>query len=339
MAGRSTNEPQNYIAFGVQADQTTEATTFNFLRHLDGSGAEIDEQVESVREGGDGQEVGLRYKTAITFDGSMVCNARPEISARMAALAFGADTAGALPGSASVASGIANQHIAVPTATLKYATVDQYWGDVVERGIGAQFTSFTAEFEQGRPIKETYEFMTGGSSYRRAVASALTPVRETGQPFMYPGASVVLNGDAASGVNTKMTKGKFTLNRNLDGDIRTTGLNREDVVGQTMDTQFECTVKYESASTWYDPIHYDVGGTQIPFDLATGSVKMTSVFGAGTQYREKEIGINMLDWTQARVNKLDPEGKTMYIDLVGQGRKSATYQMYVKTIVASAAAF
>jgi hypothetical protein len=339
MAGRSTNEPQNYIAFGVQADQTTEASTFNFLRHLDGSGFEIDEQVESVREGGDGQEVGLRYKTAITFDGSMVCNARPEISARLDALAFGADSANALPGPASGASGVANYHIAVPTATLKYATVEQYWADVVERGIGAQVTGLTGEFEQGRPLKLTYEFMTGGSSYRRAVASVLTPTRETGQPFMYPGASVVFTGDAASGVNTKMTKGKFTLNRNLDGDIRTTGLNREDVVGQTMDTQLEATIKYESASTWYDPVHYDVGGTQIPFDLATGSFKITSVFGSGTQYREKEYGINMLDWTQARVNKLDPEGKTMYIDVVGMGRKSATYQMYSKTVVASSAAF
>ncbi len=339
MPGRSTNEPQNYIAFAVQADQTTEGTTFNFLRHLDGSGAEIEEQVESVREGGDGQEVGLRYKTAITFDGSLVCNSRPEITARLDALAFGADAAGALPGPASGASGVANQHTAVPTSTLKYFTLDQYWGDVVERGVGAQMTGLTVEFEQGRPLKRTYEFMTGGSSYRRPAASALTPTRETGQPFMYPGASVVLSGEAASGVNTKMTKGKFTLTRNLDGDIRTTGLNREDVVGQTMDTQVEATIKYEAASSWYDPIHYELGGTQIPFDLATGALRLTSVFGSGTQYREHEIGINLIDWTQARVNKLDPEGKTMYLDVVGMGRKSATHQMYSKTVCASAGAF
>ena len=90
MPGRATNEPQNYMAVAFQSSQTAEGTAFNFLRHLDGSGADIDEQIESVREGGDGQEVGLRYKTAITFDGAMVVNDRPEIGARLWALRWAA---------------------------------------------------------------------------------------------------------------------------------------------------------------------------------------------------------------------------------------------------------
>lgn len=341
MAGRATNEPTNYFAFGFQADQTTEATAFQFLRHLDGTGADIDEQIESVREGGDGQEVGLRYKTAITWDGSMVTNERPEVGARLWAAALGADspTLAALPGAASAASGVANNHLATPTSSLPYLTVDQYWADVPEAGIGAQLTSLACEFEQGRPFKLTADFMTGGSSFRRAVASAKTPTRETGQPFMYPGASVVISGAAASGVTTKVTKGKMTVTRNLDGDIRTTGLNREDVVGQTMDTQLELTAKYESASTWYDPIHYAVGGTQIPFDLATGSFRISNKFSSGTTVREFTAGINQLHWTQARVNKLDPEGKTMYIDIVGMGYKAATHQVWAQHVVASAGAF
>lgn len=339
MPGRSTNEPSNYLAFGFQSSQTAEATTFHFLRHLDGSGADIDEQVESVREGGDGQEVGLRYKTAVTFDGSMVHNARPEISARLDAAALGSDTAGALPGNASGASGVANAHTARPTSFLPYMTIDQLWADVLERGIGAQITGMTVEFEQGRPLKVTHEFLTGGSSYRRPTASALTPTRETGQPFMYPGASVIFEGAGASGVNTKMTKGKITVTRNLDGDIRTTGLNREDVVGQTMDVSVEGTLKYESASTLYDPVHYQVGGSQIPFDLATGAFRLTSRFGSGTQVREKTYGVNQFHYTQARVNKLDPEGKTMYIDFAGQGYKGATDQVFAQTVVASVAAF
>lgn len=337
MPGRSTNEPSNYIAFAFQADQTTEGTTFNFLRHLDGSGADIDEQIESVREGGDGQEVGLRYKTAITFDGSLVHNSRPEIGARLDAAALGADTAGALPGIASAASSC-NLHTAVPTSKLPYMTIDQLWADVLERGVGAQITGMTVEFEQGRPLKVTHEFMTGGTSYRRPVASALTPTRESGQPFMYPNASVAFQGAGASGANTKLTKGKITLSRNLDGDIRTTGLNREDVVGQTMDVQVEGTLKYESASTMYDPAHYNVGGSQIPFDLATGAFQISAVFGSGTQIRQKIYGINQFHYTQARVNKLDPEGKTMYIDFVGMGYKAATHQMFSQTVIASVAA-
>lgn len=339
MPGRSTNEPTNYFAFGFQANQTTEAASFNFLRHLDGTGADIDEQINSEREGGDGQEVGLRYKTAITFDGSMVANDRPEMGARLWAAALGSDTTAALPGPASGASGVAHAHLARPTSSLPYLTIDQYWADVVERGVGAQVTQLTCEFEQGRPFKLSTDFLTGGSSYRRAVASVLTPTRETGQPFMYPGASVVISGAAASGVTTKLTKGKITVTRSLDGDIRTTGLNREDVVALTMDTQVELTAKYESASTWYDPIHYSLGGTQIPFDLATGAVQINQRFGSGTQVREFQAGINQLHWTQARVNKLDPDGKVMYIDLVGMGYKGATDQVFAQHVVASTAAF
>lgn len=338
MPGRATNEPNNYFAFGFQPSQTAEATTFNFLRHLDGTGADIDEQIESVREGGDGQEVGLRYKTAVTFDGAMVANDRPEIGARLWASTLGAEVIVATSGPAP-SSGLLNEHTAVPTTSQPYMTVDQFFGDVIERGIGAQVTGLTAEFEQGRPLKLTAEFMTGGSSYRRSAASALTAVRETSQPFMYPGASVVVEGAAASGVNTKMTKGKFTVTRNLDGDIRTTGLNREDVVGQTFDGQVEATIKYESASSWYDPIHYQLGGSQIPFELATGAMRITSRFGAAGAMREQTIGMNMINWTQARVNKLDPEGKTMYIDVAGMGIRSATHQIYARTLVASSAAF
>ncbi len=338
MPGRSTNEPANYIAFAFQADQTTAGTTFNFLRHLDGSGADIDEQVESVREGGDGQEIGLRYKTAISWDGAMVHNARPEVSARLDAATFGADTVSA-PAAGEAAASISNLHTAVPTSFLPYMTVEQLWADVIERGIGAQITEMAVEFEQGRPMKVTHQFLTGGTISRRPVASALTPTRETGQPFMYPNASVIFEGAGASGPNVLMTKGKITVKRNLDGDIRTLGLNRQDVVGQTLDVMVEGTLKYESASTMYDPVHYNVGGSQIPFDLATGAFRITSRFGSGTLIRLKEYGVNAFHYTQARVNKLDPEGKTMYIDFAGEGYKSATHQAYAKTLVASVGAF
>ncbi len=340
MAGRATNEPGNYIAFAFQADATTPGSTFNFLRHLNGSGADIDEQIESVREGGDGQEVGLRYKTAINWDGAMIHNARPEISARLDAATFGSDAAAAMAsGAPESEASTCNMHTAVPTSSLPYMTIEQLWADVLERGIGAQITQAEIEFESGRPLKVTHQFLTGGTVSRRPVASALTPARETGQPFMYPNASVVFEGAGASGANVLMTKGKITVKRNLDGDIRTTGLNRQDVVGQTLDVRVEGTLKFESASTMYDPVHYHVGGSQIPFDLATGAFRLTSRFGSGTQLRLKEYGVNLFDYTQARVNKLDPEGKTMYIDFAGEGRRSATHQAYAKTLVASIGAF
>jgi hypothetical protein len=335
MAGRSTNEPSNYYAIGKQSAKDTDASTYTFLRHLDGSGFDVSEDIESVREGGDGQEVGLRYKTAVSADGAAVSNARPEIAARLFAWALGADTAGTLTGIGTVASGVANEHVIVPTSTLPYLTVEQYWADKVERAPNTQITNLDLEFEAGRPFKLTAQHICGGSHYARPVASALTASRETTPPFFYPGASVTLLGVAGA----KMTKGKISIARNLDTDIRTTGLNREDVVGQTFDVSIEGTIKYESATTLYDLQNYGgANGTQIPFDLATGALVIAQNNGTGTTFRYMELGVNAFHLTDARVNRLDPDGKTMFVDFVAQGYKSATHQIYAKFSTASVAA-
>lgn len=333
MLGRPTNEAENYFAFGFQTDKDTAASTFTFLRHLDGTGAAFETQVESVREGGDGQEVGLRYKTAINFDGSMVQNARPEAGARSAFAAFGADEVSIPAGDFASASGAANIHTLIPTHSVPPVTVEQRWADQCERGLNVRTTSLAIEWEQGRPIKLTNEFLTGGSVSRKPVASALTPTRETGQPFMYPGASVTITG--ASGA--KMTKGKITIGRALDGDIRTNGLNREDVVALNFDAQVEGTLKYEDKEL-YDKVQYG-SGSQVPFDLATGALTIHSRFGSGAQIRFLQAGVNNFDFTNTRVNGLDPDGKTMYIDFTAESRKSATHAAYVQVLIASAAKF
>src|SRR5512144_2205945 len=78
MPGQSTNQPGNYIAVGLQPSKDTEATTFYFLRHLDGSGFDIDIDEERIREGGDGQEIGTSWRRLVKADGNLVANARPD---------------------------------------------------------------------------------------------------------------------------------------------------------------------------------------------------------------------------------------------------------------------
>jgi tail tube protein len=338
MPGRPTNEPSNYWSFGFQSAKDIEASTFQFLRHLDGTGNDVEEDVESVREGGDGQEIGLRYKTAIAMDGQAVANARPEIGFRLAAAALGADVgvvaSTAPPALASVASGVANLHTAVPTSAIPYLTIEQFWADVVERVPNCQVTGLDIEWEAGRPLKLTPKFIGGGTNYNRPAASALTPVRESGPPFFYPGASVVLDGAA----NTKSTKGKISINRGVDDAIRTTGLNREDVVALNFDVTVDATLKYEDQGL-YAKTHVGAsGGTQVPIDLATSAIRITSYLGQGTGIRMFEVGVNQFHLTGARVNRLDPDGKTMYIDVAGMGYKGATYQAYVRAVIGSVAA-
>lgn len=335
MPGRPTNEPSNYWAFGFQSAVNVDATTFTFIKHLDGTGNEVEEEVQTEREGGDGQEIGLAYKTAINMDGQAVLNARPEAGHRLAVAVLGADSVSAPLSHATVASGVANQHTAVPTSAPRYLTIEQYWADEIERVTNCFITGFDVEWEAGRPLKLTPQFMSGGSIAFRNTASAQTATRESGPPFFYPGASVVLEGLA----NTKITKGKLSVRRNVDDQIYTTALSREDVVALNFETMADLTLKHEDRAL-YSKTHVGasgaLGGATIP--LSTTAFRLTTYLGSGTTIRSMEIGMNCAVITGARVNKLDPDGKTMYMDLALQGIKSATHQVYVQTVVASIAA-
>lgn len=323
MPGRSTNDPSNYFALGKQSAFNTEATTFTFTKHLDGTGLELDEQVEAVREGGDGQEVGFVHKTAISMDGNVLVNSRPVIGAQLSAWALGA---------ASVAPGVAPAAtqtqivVSVPTSTQPYLTAEQRWADKIERVSNVQVSEWTLEGEAGRPLKLTAALVAGGTPYSRLVASALTPARESGQPHFYPGGSYQLTG--ASGA--KMTKFKSMIARGQDTDIRTVSLFREDVVGLKIDGSLEGTFKYEDEQL-YNRVHYSAAsdGTIDPnaMGLATGAFTAFTSFGAGTSFRFFQHDLPLVVYTGARVNKLDPDGKTMYIDFSAISVRGATHSV------------
>lgn len=332
MPGRATNEPSNYYALGKQTAYGSEASTFLFLRHLDGTGFEIDEDVEAIREGGDGQEVGLRFKTAISADGAAIVNSRPEVTVRLLGWTLGVDTPTAPNGLATVASGVVNEHWLTPAATLPYLTADQFWADQVERALDTKIGSLEIEFEQGRPLKLTAQTIGGGTVY--FPASPQSPTREVSQPFYFPGASVVIEGAG----NALVTKGSIKIERGMDDGIRTTGLNRQDVVETSLDVSGGFTLKYESA-TLYDKIHAGgAGGSQIPVDLATGAMSIFQQFGSGTNLRHLGIFAPGFHYTEGRVNKLDPDGKTMYIDVAWESYKSGTHALYARGLIASAPA-
>lgn len=332
MPGRATNDPANYFAIAKQPAKGTEGSTFYFLKHLDGTGMELAEQTENVREGGNGQEIGFIHKTQITFDGAAIANARPEWAARAAAYVLGADTVAA---GASNASGTSQIHTSVPTSTIPYLTVEQAWADpVIERGVDARMTSFELEGEAGRPLKITTSLITGGTPYQPT--SAQSPARETAEPFFYPGGSYTLTG--ASGA--RMTKFKATISRGLDTDIFTTQLFRDDVVALNFETTLEGTLKYED-KTLYNQVHY-LGSTVISplaLGLATGAFQAYTEFGAGSGWRFFEYNQPLVVFTGARVNKLDADGKTMYIDFTAMGIKSATHQVYTRIQTATSGAY
>lgn len=326
---KPTNDPSNYLAIGVQSAQNVEATTFFFTKHLQGSGFEVTTEVQSEREGGDGQEVGLRYVSKMTADGQLVSNARPGALGRLWAWTLGQDTV------ASVAVGA--DHTAVPVSTQPFLTVEQRApDDLIERTTNNLITTLTEEFEAGKPLKVTAAYLSGGSVARRPAASSLTPTRETLAPIQYPNASVVLKvGDGAGGTATAIafTKGKIEVKRGVDDDIQTTGLNREDVIGLAFDCDFEGTLRYSDV-TLYRNVYYGAG-TTATVDLATGSFDLFSQRGSYSH----RVAMPFMDIISAKVNRLDPDGKTVYVDVVGASRKNATHSVFAITRTPDASSY
>jgi tail tube protein len=314
MPGQSTNQPGNYIALGLQSAKDTEATAFYFLKHLDGSGFDVDPDIERIREGGDGQEIGLSWRKLVKADGQLLANARPDV---VGALLKGVLGNAALSGTA--AGPFADVTIS-PVASLPYYTVDQKWADEQERNTNVKITSLDIEFEGGMPLKLTAGIVGGGTSYRPT--AALSPVtRESGKPIMYTLASVVLTG-AATGM--KVTKGKISIKRNVDDGIQTTGLNREDVVELNADYDVDLTAKYEDAVA-YRKAQYD-GGSTVKIDLATAALSYFNWQSSGSGSLRMELP--SLEVIGVKVNRLDPDGKTMYLDMSLSNVKGATHPFW-----------
>lgn len=317
--GKPTNEPLNYIAFGPQTAKDVETTSWYFLKHLDGSGFDPDPDIQSEREGGDGQEFGLRYKQKISVGGAMNANSRPEIVGRMIAGVLGADVASHIGAGLTI-------HTQTPAASVRYYTFEQRSADLLERVSNCKFTSVSIEGESGGPIKVSANVMSGGTYTSRDVASALTIVRESLPPHYFPGGTYNIDGLGSYAV--QVTKWKADLKRNLD-DVQTNALTPEDLIELTAEYDVDVTVKYVDKNL-YSKVHTS-GGSVIPVPLATGSfdiyVRHETGGGVLGSYPLR-VGFPLLHWVGAKINRLDPDGKTMYVDLSGMTIKGATNSVW-----------
>jgi hypothetical protein len=148
---------------------------------------------------------------------------------------------------------------------------------------------------------------------------------------MYPGATVVLTGAPGA----KMTKGKLTIKNEIDDDIYTSNLYREDAVETAYDVDIEGTLKYED-KTLYERCKYGgAGGTAVPVDLATLGLDLLAA--RGTQ--SLQLLAPGLEIGDSKVNRLDPDGKTAYLDFSAMSVKSATASFTAKVVNETATSY
>ena len=219
-------------------------------------------------------------------------------------------------------------HWSNPVASLPYLTAEQKWADNTERNTNCQLTEVVVEGEAGRPWKVTGNFVSGGTVYQRV--TDLTPTREAEAPYMYPQGSYVIDGAA----NTALTKFKVSIKRNVD-PVQTTGLNAEDTVPLNYEVDVDYTYKYVNADFYRKARYAAAAGTTVPVDLATTALDLNVARGSYSA----RLGLPLLHVIDAKANKLDPDGKTTYVDVVAAGIKNATYQIFTVCRTAATAAY
>lgn len=327
-SGRVTNDPANYFAFGIQSEKDKDASTFYYLKHLDGTGFDTSTAVSSERVGGSGREIGLRYRTKVTADGQYTAYAQPDLIGRVLTAALGTDiltasTVGKNVFTHTIYSGSSN--------TLPYQTVEQVWADEGERTANCLVSSAKLDGEAGKPVKLTAQFVSGGTPHRQGPPA--TPVREASFPLMIPGASVAIVASQPGGQGTvasslQVTKWSMEIKNQLDDSIQTVALNREDVLWLNADYEIDGTFKYINGEFWRQVVYG--GGSQVP----------TGVLPVGQFYFFTETpsaqSINLyapnVEFTSLKVNRLDPDGKTMYVDFAGATRNVGTSSLQATVI-------
>lgn len=326
--GRVTNDPANYLAIGMQSAKDVDATTFYFLKHLDGSGFDVNIEQGRERVGGSGREVGLTYRSKVTSDGQYVAYAQPDVAGRILTAALWQDTVVAGPSQGSGNPYYSTHSIFSGGSQPLYQTIEQTWADETERVANCIVSDLKIEGEAGKPVKFTAQFVAGGTVHTQS--SVLTPAREGTLPFMVPGGSAAIlaagsafgggGGYGAGASSLQLTKWAVEIKNTVDDGIQTVALNREDVLVLTQDFDITGTFKYINAAFW-NVVNYGQG-SQVP----TGAIENGQFFfyTANASAQSLSLFTPFLEFTGLKVNRLDPDGKTMYIDFTASTKNVGT---------------
>jgi hypothetical protein len=322
----SSNDPKDYLALAKQSAQRTEATTgFKFLKYLTG-GLTVQQDSNTIFEGGDGQDPGLVYKTRHTADGNVDVYVRPDTFAYLSAWAMGSGVTP--PSTGNVAS-----HIYVPNSTVPFLTVEQCWGGGAQcdRALDTIINSYQLAGTKEEPWKLSVGFMAGGTVFgRNGTASALSASLESGDPAMYAGGAYVIDGATSLDV----LSWNFQMNRDVDGDLFTTGVTRRDIVPLKRNYTFAAQVIVQDPALWQKVYLTASGGTMPQVVLASGA------FHAERQLTASQlvaIDIPNLKYLNSQVNSLEPDGQTLIYDISAQPVKSGTGVVQIRANITSSA--
>jgi hypothetical protein len=250
------------------------------------------------------------------------------------ALALGQDTVTAGPSQGTGNPYYSTHYLASGQSQIPYFSAAQQWADEVETVTNGLVSSLKLEGQAGHPVKTTVQFVTGGTPVGQQ--AALVPTRESSFPIMVPGGSVAIvtnpyNAGSIGASSLQITKWTFEIKNQLDDNIQTVQLQREDVLWLNADYDVEGTFKYINDAFW-NQITYG-GGSTVPTGLLNNG--QFFFYSQTPSAQSAQVFLPFIEFPAMKVNRLDPDGKTMYIDFTASTRNIGT-QSVQATIISGA---
>jgi len=301
------------------------AAKIRFAKYLSGTDLQARLEVVDLREGGDGLDFGYTYKKSQAAIGQIVFNARPEIAGQLFQGAPGGATWDGA--SAPAAHTFQAGHASFPWMTL----LAQHPGSSLPQIFrDALFTGLTVEGQSGEPWKVTIPFVAifQGASY-----AALTATYQAEEPFVYHyNPTYVLDGSG----DTTMTAFKIELGLGVE-ELQSQAVTLDDIAVQNRDINVEVTRRYVDTTKWKA---INMGGGIAPTtSVATGSLRVDSLYGAGAALRSLQFQTPLLSYRGLTLTELDPDGKTVYETLSAKALKAATHAFFAVVKNAHASAY
>lgn len=326
----SSADPNAFVAVGMQSALGTPQATagkFRFAKYLSGTSADADITAVDLREGGDGLDFGFTYKQKQAVRGSLVMNARPEITGQLLSMALGGATWDA-------ASGPANHVFHTGHASFPWSTIlAQQPGSAMSYLISdGRYTGFTLDAVGGQPWKFTYPFI--GINLGASMA-ALTPTYYGDDPWLYHSSpSYIVDGVA----DPHITEFHITAAYGVD-ESQTQSVLLDDIPVLNRDLNLTFTRRFEDPNLW-QKVYFGASGNVIPTTaIATGSFRGAVSYGAGATLRTLDVNANLISYRTNTISGLDPDGKTVYQQVTAKILKGATYALFVKLANAHASAY
>ena len=265
-----------YVGFLKQAALGTAVVPTQFVRFLSPVKMDAEQDIDVYPEGGGGFYDLTAHKKFHKHDGSFDLNVRPQTAAMLFAYALGADAkSGAGP----------YTHVLTPARPLPYVTIERGIKTdlLTERIQDCLISKLACNGKAGDPLHLAVDFM-GIKAVLEAANSS--DAYETDRAFVFQDGTFTVFG----GAYMRITGFGLNIDNNVEGDIQTVKVHRQDIQAQKLAVALDIEIVYDSTDTNYADIYYG-GGTTIVETVATGAVVMDFVYGADAAEREFKFEI------------------------------------------------